>query len=152
MQPKRTRTILIIGCSSGIGYACAHGLLERGYRVFVSARKPEDVERLSNEGLEALHLDLDDSATIRDAVNQVLFRTQGQLYALFNNGAYIQVGAVEDLSRAVLRAQLETNLLGWHELTCRFIPVMRNQGYGRIVQNSSVLGLAALAYRGAYVS
>jgi len=152
MQPKETRTILITGCSSGIGYACAHGLRERGYRVFASARKPEDVERLSDEGLETLRLDLDNSATIRDAVDQVLFRTQGQLYALFNNGAYTQVGAVEDLSRTVLRAQLETNLLGWHELTCHLIPVMRNQGYGRIVQNSSVLGLAALAYRGAYVA
>jgi len=152
MQSKETRAILITGCSSGIGYACAHGLRERGYRVFASARKPEDVERLSSEGLEALPLDLDDSATIRDAVNQVLSRTQGRLYALFNNGAYTQVGAVEDLSRTVLLAQLETNLLGWHELTCRLIPIMRNQGYGRIVQNSSVLGLAALAYRGAYVA
>jgi len=152
MQSKETRTILITGCSSGIGYACAHGLRERGYRVFASARKPEDVERLSGEGLEALPLDLDDSATIRDAVDQVLSRTQGRLYALFNNSAYMQVGAVEDLSRTVLRAQLETNLLGWHELTCRLIPIMRNQGYGRIVQNSSVLGLAALAYRGAYVA
>lgn len=152
MQPQETRTILITGCSSGIGYACAHGLRERGYRVFASARKPEDVERLSGEGLEALRLDLDDPASIRDAVDQVLSRTQGRLYALFNNGAYTQVGAVEDLSRAVLRAQLETNLFGWHELTCRVIPVMRNQGYGRIVQNSSILGLAALAYRGAYVA
>lgn len=152
MQPEETRTILITGCSSGIGYTCAHGLRERGYRVFASARKPEDVERLSGEGLEALRLDLDDSAGIQDAVDQVLARTQGRLYALFNNGAYTQVGAVEDLSRAVLRAQLETNLLGWHELTCRVILVMRNQGHGRIVQNSSILGLAALAYRGAYVA
>jgi len=152
MQPEKTRTILITGCSSGIGYTCAHGLRERGYRVFASARKPEDVERLSGEGLEGLRLDLDDSDTIRDAVDQVLSRTRGQLYALFNNGAYTQVGAVEDLSRAVLRAQLETNLLGWHELTCRLLPVMRNQGYGRIVQNSSILGLVPLVYRGAYVA
>jgi len=152
MQPEETRTILITGCSSGIGYACAHGLRERGYRVFASVRRAEDVERLSDEGLEALRLDLDDPATIRDTVDRVLSRTQGRLYALFNNGAYTQVGAVEDLSRAVLRAQLETNLLGWHELTCRLIPVIRSQGYGHIVQNSSVLGLAALAYRGAYVA
>jgi len=145
MQPEETRTILITGCSSGIGYTCAHGLRERGYRVFASARKPEDVERLSGEGLEALRLDLDDSAGIQDAVDQVLARTQGRLYALFNNGAYTQVGAVEDLSRAVLRAQLETNLLGWHELTCRVILVMRNQGHGRIVQNSSIDQSARLA-------
>ncbi|MCB2263026.1 MAG: SDR family NAD(P)-dependent oxidoreductase [Candidatus Thiosymbion ectosymbiont of Robbea hypermnestra] len=152
MATEEARTILITGCSSGIGYVCAHGLRERGYRVFASARKPADVERLSGEGLEALRLDLDDSATIREAVDQVLSRTDGKLYALLNNGAYGQVGAVEDLSRAVLRAQLETNLLGGHELTCLCLPVMRRQGYGRIVQISSVLGLTALAYRGAYVA
>lgn len=152
MTTEETRTILITGCSSGIGYACAHGLRERGYRVFASARKPEDVERLSDEGLEALHLDLDDSATIREAVDQVLSRTDGKLSALLNNGAYGQIGAVEDLSRAVLRAQLETNLLGGHELTCRCLPVMCEQGYGRIIQVSSVFGLTAMPYRGAYVA
>jgi NAD(P)-dependent dehydrogenase (short-subunit alcohol dehydrogenase family) len=110
------------------------------------------VDRLAGEGLEAVRLDLDDPACIRDAVDQVLYLTHGRLYALFNNGAYGQPGAVEDLSREVLRAQLETNLLGWHDLTCRVIPVMREQGYGRIVQNSSVLGLVTLAYRGAYVA
>jgi len=152
MQPEEARTILITGCSSGIGYACAHGLRERGYRIFASARKRADMERLSGEGLEALCLDLDDPATIRGAVDRVLSRTHGKLYALFNNGGYGQVGAVEDLSRAALHAKLETNLLGWHELTCCLIPVMRKQGYGRIVQNSSVFGLTARAYRGAYVA
>jgi len=152
MTTEEPRTILITGCSSGIGYACAHGLRQRGYRVFASARKPENVERLSGESLEALRLDLDDSATIREAVDQVLSRTGGRLFALLNNGAYGQMGAVEDLSRAVLRAQLETGLLGGHELTCLCLPVMRRQGYGRIVQMSSVLGLTALTYRGAYVA
>lgn len=152
MTNKEARTILITGCSSGIGYACAHGLNDRGYRVFASARQQGDVERLAGEGLEALQLDLDDPASIGAAVDRVLSQTGGTLYALFNNGAYGQPGAVEDLSREVLRAQLETNLLGTHDLTCRLIPVMRAQGYGRIVQNSSVLGLAALAYRGAYVA
>jgi len=80
----------------------------------------------------------------------VLQRTGGTLYALFNNGAYGQAGAVEDLRRDVLRRQFETNLLGWHELTCRVLPVMRQQGYGRIIQNSSILGLIALPFRGAY--
>lgn len=152
MTNKDARTVLITGCSSGIGYVCAHGLKERGYRVFASSRQRKDVDRLHSEGLEALELDLDEPTSIQKAVELVLSRTGGSLYALFNNGAFGQVGAVEDLSRDVLRAQLETNLLGGHDLTCRIIPVMRRQGYGRIIQNSSVLGLVTLAYRGAYVA
>jgi NAD(P)-dependent dehydrogenase (short-subunit alcohol dehydrogenase family) len=144
--------VLITGCSSGIGHACAHGLAKRGYRVIASARREADVGRLRTEGLEAVRLDLDDSASIAEGLEAALNLTEGRLYALFNNGAYGQPGAVEDLPRAVLRAQLETNLLGWHELTCRVIPVMRRQGEGRIVQNSSVLGLITLPYRGAYVA
>jgi NAD(P)-dependent dehydrogenase (short-subunit alcohol dehydrogenase family) len=128
----------------------AHGLRERGYRVFATARNAEDVKRLQQEGLESLRLDLDDDRSIADALEQVLDATGGRLYGLFNNGAYGLPGAVEDLSRAALRAQLETNLLGWHELTRRVIPVMRAQGAGRIIQNSSILGFVAMPYRGAY--
>jgi NAD(P)-dependent dehydrogenase (short-subunit alcohol dehydrogenase family) len=149
-MPTSPRTVLITGCSTGIGHCVAHGLKARGYRVFATARGPRDVARLGQEGLEALHLDLDDSGSIAAAVEQVLERTGGQLYALFNNGAYGQPGAVEDLSRDVLRAQLETNLLGWLELTNRVLPVMRQAGEGRIIQNSSVLGLVSLPFRGAY--
>jgi NAD(P)-dependent dehydrogenase (short-subunit alcohol dehydrogenase family) len=152
MADTETRAVLVTGCSSGIGHACAHGLAARGYRVFASARRVADVQRLRDEGLEAVPLDLDDPDSIRSALEQVLSLTGGRLYGLFNNGAYGQPGAVEDLSRDVLRAQLETNLLGWHDLTCRLIPVMRRQGCGRIVQNSSVLGLVTLPYRGAYVA
>jgi NAD(P)-dependent dehydrogenase (short-subunit alcohol dehydrogenase family) len=148
MNPAKT--ILITGCSSGIGLCCARGLRERGYRVFATARKADDVAKLRAEGFEAFPLDLADSASIRAAVDQVLQVTGGELYALFNNGAYGQPGAVEDLSRDVLRAQFETNLFGTHELTNRVIPIMRRQGYGRIVQNSSVLGFAAMSFRGAY--
>jgi len=144
------RAILITGCSSGIGLCVAHGLHTRGWRVFASARQPEDVDRLAREGLESLQLDLDDSASITAAVEEVLVRTGGTLDALFNNGAYGQPGAVEDLSREVLREQFETNLFGWHELTRLVLPVMRRQGHGRIVQHSSVLGFVALRYRGAY--
>ena len=144
------RSILITGCSSGIGYVAATALHARGYRVFATARKPDDVQRLTEQGLTALTLDLADSESISVVVEDVLKQTGGTLYALFNNGAYGQPGAVEDLSRAVLRQQFETNLFGWHELTCRIIPVMRAQGYGRIVQNSSVLGLVAMRWRGAY--
>ncbi len=146
----KDKTILITGCSSGIGLHTAHGLQARGYRVFASARNPEDVARLQQEGLEALQLDLDDSSSIVTAVEKMLASTGGQIYALFNNGAYGQPGAVEDLTTDVLRAQFETNLFGWHELTRLILPIMRQQGEGRIIQNSSLLGFVSLAFRGAY--
>lgn len=144
------KTALITGCSSGIGAAAARALHARGWRVFVTARKSADVQRLGAEGLESLILDLDDSASIRAAVAEVLSRTGGRLDAVFNNGGFGQVGAVEDLTRDALRQQFETNLFGWVELTNLVIPAMRKQGGGRIVMNSSVLGYAAFAYRGAY--
>lgn len=146
------KTILITGCSTGIGYVTAKGLTRRGYRVFATARKPEDVEKLSSEGLESLALDLNSKESIINAVQEVLSRTGGTLFALFNNGAYGQPGAVEDLPTEVLREQFESNFFGWHELTRQIIPVMRRQGYGRIIQNSSVLGLVAMKYRGAYIA
>ncbi len=144
------KSILVTGCSTGIGACVARGLSAQGWRVFATARKPEDVERLQAEGLESLLLDLNDSACIHAAVDAVLAQTGGRLDALFNNGGFGQVGAVEDLTRDALREQFETNLFGWIELTNRVIPVMRQQGHGRIVMNSSVLGYAAFAYRGAY--
>lgn len=144
------RSILITGCSSGIGYTAARTLARRGYRIFATARNGRDVERLLGEGLESFPLDLNSSRSIAQAVEETLQRTGGTLYALFNNGAYGQPGAVEDLDTEVLRAQFESNFFGWHELTRRLIPVMRAQGEGRIVQNSSVLGFVALKYRGAY--
>ncbi len=107
---------------------------------------------LQRKGFESLQLDLDESHSIGQAVEQLLKQTNGRLYALFNNGAYGQFGAVEDLSREVLRQQFETNLFGWHELTSLIIPTMRNQGEGRIIQNSSILGFITLPYRGAYVA
>lgn len=144
------KCILITGCSTGIGYCVAHGLKARGWRVFATARKAADVERLTGEGFESLVLDLNDSASIRTAFDEIMVRTGGRLDALFNNGGYGQVGAVEDLPRAALREQFETNLFGWIELTNLAIPVMRRQGHGRIVMNSSVLGYSAFPYRGAY--
>lgn len=144
------KTILITGCSSGIGHCVAKGLHARGYRVFATARKRESVQALLAEGLESFHLNLTDSNTINFAFEEVMRRTEGELYALFNNGAFGLPGAVEDLSRDALRAQFETNVFGWQELTNLVIPVMRRQGYGRIIQNSSVLGFVALPFRGAY--
>jgi NAD(P)-dependent dehydrogenase (short-subunit alcohol dehydrogenase family) len=150
MRDAPVRSILITGCSSGIGRCAAAGLKARGYRVFATARKAEDVARLAAEGFESLRLDLEEPASIEAAVASVLAATGGTLDALFNNAAYGQPGAVEDLSRAALRAQFETNLFGTLELTNRVIPAMRAQGHGRIVMNSSLLGLVALPYRGAY--
>ena len=147
---NKNKPVLITGCSSGIGRTAADMLRARGYRVFATARRPVDVERLANDGHESLCLDLNDSASIQATVAQVLERTEGRLYGLFNNGAYGQPGAVEDLSREVLRHQFETNVLGAHELTCAVLPTMRANGAGRIVQNSSILGLIALRFRGAY--
>lgn len=147
---KNNKSVLITGCSTGIGYCVAKGLQARGYRVFATARRTESVAALNNEGLESLQLDLDDSESIRSAVDEILKRTGGELYALFNNGAYGIPGAVEDLSRDTLRTQFETNVFGWQELTNLILPVMRRQGYGRIIQNSSVLGFVAMPFRGAY--
>ena len=144
------KAILITGCSTGIGYCVARGLQARGYRVFATARRPESVEALQAEGLESLLLDLDDSSSIKRAVDEILQRTGGKLYAVFNNGAFGLPGAVEDLSRDAIRALFETNFFGWLELTNLLLPVMRKQGYGRIIQNSSVLGFVAMPYRGAY--
>lgn len=147
------KSVLITGCSSGIGLCVAKGLAQRGYRVFATARQKADVDRLNDlgiDGLESFQLDLDDSVSITNAVKQALQRSGGSLYALFNNGAYGQTGAVEDLRRDVLRAQFETNVFGWLELTNKVLPIMRRQGYGRIIQNSSILGFMALPFRGAY--
>jgi short-subunit dehydrogenase len=144
------KTILITGCSTGIGYTTATQLKLRGHRVITSARKQEDVDRLIQEGFESVRLDLANSQSIQEAIDQTIVMTDGKLDALFNNGAFGQPGAVEDLSREVLREQFETNLFGTHELTNRVIPLMRQQNSGRIIYNSSVLGLVAMTYRGAY--
>lgn len=144
------RSILITGCSSGIGYTCALGLNERGWRVFATARNDADLARLRQEGLEAVHLDYAQPKSIEACADAVLDATDGKLLALFNNGAYGQPGAVEDLEPDVLRAQFEANVFGWHDLTRRLIPAMRANRAGRIVQCSSVLGLVALKWRGAY--
>ncbi len=144
------RSILITGCSSGIGECVARGLHERGYRVFASVRNPHDCTAFHQAGIDCLVLDYTDSASIKSAVVQVLEQTGGHLYALFNNGAYGQPGACEDLSREAMRQQFETNVFGWMELTNLLIPVMRAQGYGRIIQNSSILGFTAMPMRGAY--
>ncbi len=146
------KSILITGCSSGIGYDAAHGMRAQGWRVFASCRKAEDCARLQAEGFDSPLIDYADPATIQSGLAEVLDATGGTLDALFNNGAYACPGLVEDLPRDALRAIFETNVFGVHELTRAVIPAMRKQGHGRIVQNSSVLGFVGLRWRGAYVS
>lgn len=148
MMPQRS--VLITGCSSGIGRCVAEGLKARGYRVFATARKQQDVDALIKQGFESYQLDLTDSGSIKAAVEKVLNTCDGKIYGLFNNAGYGQPGAVEDITRDILREQFETNLFGPHELTTLIIPAMRKQGQGRIIQHSSVLGFVALKYRGAY--
>ncbi len=142
--------VLITGCSSGIGYCTAKSLRQHGYRVIATARRQESVAQLKKEGFDSLQLDLSDSASIQQAFSRTMTITGGSLYALFNNGAFGLPGAVEDLTRENLKFQFETNVFGWLELTNLVIPVMRKQGYGRIIQNSSVLGFVAMPFRGAY--
>ncbi|MDP3860698.1 MAG: SDR family NAD(P)-dependent oxidoreductase [Phaeovulum sp.] len=146
------KTILITGCSSGIGYDAAHGLKRAGWRVFATCRAEADCARLQAEGLESFTLDVDDSDSIASAVAEVVARTGGTLDALYNNAAFACPGAVEDLPRGALREIFETNLFGLHELTCRVIPMMRAQGHGRIVNCSSVLGIVGIRWRGAYAA
>lgn len=146
----RERCVLITGCSSGIGRCLAEGLHARGYRVFATARKPADIVVLNDAGFDAIQLDLASSESIHSAVDTVLRRSRNQLYALINNAGYGQPGAVEDISRDALRIQFETNVFGTHELTTRLIPLFRAQNGGRIIQISSLLGLVAFPYRGAY--
>lgn len=147
---SRTRTIIVTGCSSGIGAYCARALKADGWRVFATVRKEADRPPLEADGIEALLMDYTDPASIAALADTVLERTGGRLDALFNNGAYGQAGAVEDLPVEALRQQFETNVFGWHDLTRRLVPAMRRQGQGRIVQCSSILGLVPYRWRGAY--
>ena len=144
------KNILVTGCSTGIGLDAIEALRTRGYRVIASARKSEDVNRLAALGFDAIQLDLNDSDSIRGGVAKVAKLTDGKIDALFNNAGFGQPGAVEDLTRDVLRQQFETNVFGCHELTCLILPYMRKNGQGRIIFNSSVLGFAAMRFRGAY--
>ncbi|MEL7542752.1 MAG: SDR family NAD(P)-dependent oxidoreductase [Pseudomonadota bacterium] len=146
----RARSILITGCSSGIGLACARGMRDRGWMVMATARTDDDLAMLKEESLNPIHLELRSPESIARCVATALERTDGRLDALFNNAAYGQPGAVEDLTPDVLRAQFETNVFSWHDLTCRIVPSMRANGHGRIVQCSSVLGFISPPWRGAY--
>lgn len=150
MLPQRT--ILVTGCSSGIGAYCCRALKRDGWRVFATARKPDDLAQLESEGFETFYLDYTDPGSIESVARSAIELTEGGIDALFNNGAHAQAGAVEDLPMEALRDQFEANFFGWHDLTRRIVPSMRLRGAGRIVMNSSIYGLVPGRFRGAYVS
>ncbi len=144
------KSILITGCSSGIGLSAAQILQKKGYRVFATARKESDVKKLQALGLESYRLDVNDTHSIQQVLTDILTKTNGTLDALFNNAGFGQTGAIEDLTRDIIREQFETNVFGPMELIMRVLPLMRKQGHGRIIQNSSILGIVAMPYYGAY--
>ena len=146
------KNILITGCSSGIGLHLAQSLQQHGYKVFASARKTSDVEKLTQLGLRCLQLDVADSESIQATTKTLLSECDGKLYALINNAGFGQPGAIEDLTRDVLQQQFETNLFGLVELTNYILPIMHQQEHGRIIQISSVLGFVAMPFRGAYIA
>ncbi|MBI9020312.1 MAG: SDR family NAD(P)-dependent oxidoreductase [Verrucomicrobia bacterium] len=148
--PVEIKTVLVTGCSSGIGLATARLLRDRGWKVAPTARKPADLDMLRAEGFDPVALDITDSASIADAANEVLARFDGQLGAIVNNAGFGLTSAIEDAPRAMFRDIFEVNVFGLQELTNRFIPLFRKQGYGRIVNVSSVLGELSLPFAGVY--
>lgn len=150
--PVGAKTVLVTGCSSGIGQATARVLAEEGWKVLPTARSDGDLEELRAEGFDPIRLDLGDSASVTEAARMALELAGGTLGALVNNAGYAQLGAVEDLSRAALRRQFEANVFGMQELTNLLIPTFRRQGFGRIVNVSSVYGRISAPLVGAYAA
>lgn len=146
----KAQRILITGCSSGIGLAAAVSLKVRGHEVFASARKREDVQKLKDLGLKAVLLDVTQAESRQAALQEVLNQTDGQLDVLFNNSGIMIPGAIEDLSAEMIQEQFLTNVFAPIALTQLVLPVMRRQGGGRIIQNSSVLGFVTMPFYGAY--
>jgi NAD(P)-dependent dehydrogenase (short-subunit alcohol dehydrogenase family) len=143
-------SVLVTGCSSGIGLATARLLKARDWQVVASARRPDDVARLKAEGFAAVRLDVSDTASLKRALEEVHALTGGRLEALVNNAGVAMPGAVEDLTPEVLREQFDTNFFGLVEVTRLVLPGMRREGRGRIVMVSSILGRVAMPWRGAY--
>jgi short-subunit dehydrogenase len=142
--------IVITGCSTGIGLETAKYLKERFIRVYPTARKLEDVEMLKSLGFEhAMQLDVREPSQIKNVITNVM-QLEDTIDVWFNNAGFGQAGMMEDITTQALKEQFETNVLGLHECTRQIIPIMREQGYGKIIQHSSVLGIVSLAGRGAY--
>lgn len=142
--------IVITGCSTGIGLATAKYLKSKNMNIYPTARKTKDVEMLKSLGFEhAMQLDVKKSEDITKVIATVM-RKENKIDVWFNNAGYGQAGMVEDVPTSILQEQFQTNVFGLHECTRQIIPIMREQGYGKIIQHSSVLGIISLAGRGAY--
>ncbi len=150
VAPIRARTVIVTGCSSGIGLATARVLRDRGWRVVPTARKPADLEQLRADGFQPVELDVTDGESCARAAAAALDQLGGELGGLVNNAGYGQAGAIEDLTRDLLRRQFETNVIGLQDFTNRLLPVLRRQGWGRIINISSVLGRITIPFNGAY--
>ncbi|MBN2164381.1 MAG: SDR family NAD(P)-dependent oxidoreductase [Pontiellaceae bacterium] len=149
-KPVADQSVLVTGCSSGIGLATAEQLRDRGWKVFPTARKVEDLDMLESNGFPRIQLDVASSTSIEATVDEVLSLNDGKLGALVNNAGFGMPGAIQDLTRDAMRQQFEVNVFGMQELTNRLIPVFRAQGGGRIVNVSSVVGRLALPFMGIY--
>ncbi|MBB3324108.1 MULTISPECIES: SDR family oxidoreductase [Atlantibacter] len=146
------KSVLITGCSSGIGLACAHELKRLGYRVLAACRKPADVDQMNALGFTGVLLDLDDPQSVEAAAAQVIALTGNRLYGIFNNGGYGVYGPLTTISRTQMEQQFSTNFFGAHQLTMLLLPAMLPHSEGRIVNTSSVMGLISTPGRGAYAA
>ncbi|MGM0533598.1 MAG: SDR family NAD(P)-dependent oxidoreductase, partial [Campylobacterota bacterium] len=142
--------VLITGCSSGIGFACAKQLRQSGHGVFAVVRKEEDVTKLQDLGCVVYNLDVTHRGKV-DAMFADLKQQGVGLDVVFNNAGYGQPGALEDVTVEVLKQQFETNVFGLFYITQKAAAYMKAQkSGGKILQHGSILGLVSLAYRGAY--
>ena len=146
----KNKSILITGCSSGIGYETAVYLSAKGWNVIATCRKLKDVKKISDLGIKCFQLDYSSEKSMDTALKKLLLETDGSLDAVFNNGAFALPGAIEDIPSEGMKEIFQTNFFGWHYLIRKIIPIMRKQGYGKILQCSSILGFITLSYRGPY--
>lgn len=154
MNEKNSEKVVVVtGCSSGIGRCTAEMLSAHGYHVIATVRKFSDGAELRLKDTDALvEMELASEPSVESAVEKILELANGKLYAIFNNAAYGQPGAVEDLTRAALSKQFEVNVFGTHQFTRGLIPALLEQERAHIIQCSSVLGLIGMPMRGAYVA
>ncbi len=146
MQQK---VILITGASSGIGYDAALMLAEQGHKVYGAARRGELLEQLRERGVTPIRMDLTDEASMVDGVNSII-DVEGRIDVLINNAGYGYMGAIENVTIAEAKRQLEVNVFGLARLTQLVLPYMRKQHSGRIINTSSVAGKAVIPFGGWY--
>jgi short-subunit dehydrogenase len=143
------KVVVITGCSSGIGLCTTLYLKDKGIVVCPTARKEEDVKKLKKLGFDAYKLDVTNYFDIQNTIEKIINKYK-KIDVWFNNAGFGQPGALEDMLTGALKEQFEVNVFGLHECTRQIIPIMLEQGFGRIIQHSSVLGIIALSGRGAY--